>query len=32
LLGQRPRWRERADHRTRTIELAIAEALGERCK
>jgi primase-polymerase (primpol)-like protein len=32
LLGQRPRWRERADHRTRTIEFAIAEALGERCK
>ena len=31
LLGQRPEWRERVDHRTRTIEFAIAEALGERC-
>ena len=28
LLGQRPEWRERVDHRTRTIEFAIAEALG----
>ena len=32
LLGQRPEWRERVDHRTRTIEFAIAEAIGERCK
>lgn len=32
LLGQRPEWRERVDHRTRTIESAIAEAIGERCK
>ena len=32
LLGQRPEWREHADHRTRTIEFAIAQALGERCK
>ena len=32
LLGQRPEWRERVDHRTRTIEFAIAEALRERCK
>jgi putative DNA primase/helicase len=31
LLGQRPEWRGRVDHRTRTIEFAIAEALGERC-
>jgi primase-polymerase (primpol)-like protein len=32
LLGQRPEWRERVDHRTRTIESAIAEAIGEHCK
>ena len=32
LLGQRPEWRERVDHRTRTIEFAIAEALGEHGK
>jgi primase-polymerase (primpol)-like protein len=32
LLGQRPEWRGRVDHRTRTIECAIAEALGERGK
>jgi putative DNA primase/helicase len=32
LLGQRPEWRERVDHRTRTIEFAIASAIGERCK
>jgi hypothetical protein len=32
LLGQRPGWRERVDHRTRTIEFAIVEAIGERCK
>ena len=31
LLGQRPEWRERVDHRTRTIESAIAEAIGEHC-
>ena len=32
LLEQRPEWRERVDHRTQTIEFAIAEAIGERCK
>jgi primase-polymerase (primpol)-like protein len=32
LLGRRPEWRERVDHRTRTIEFAIAEALGEHGK
>jgi putative DNA primase/helicase len=31
-LGRRAKWRDRADHRTRTIEFAIAEAIGERCK
>jgi putative DNA primase/helicase len=32
LLGQRPEWRERVDHRTRTIESAIAEVIGEHCE